>query len=118
MSFTEAILLMVKACSLGNLVIGRLVVQLLLQKRAVSPEAIEQKARLLNFEHNLITSLHQKELVTLVACGPWNVLVKRFVQEFHEQSFIMCTKISNAQATFGFGSAKVPGCHGPKLWAY
>jgi hypothetical protein len=49
-----------------NFVIGRSLVQLSLQKRAVSPEAIEQDAIVLNFEHSLTLSLHQKELEILV----------------------------------------------------
>jgi hypothetical protein len=40
-----------------------------LQKRAVSPEAIEHDTILLNFEHSLMMSLHQKELEILVAYG-------------------------------------------------
>jgi hypothetical protein len=52
-----------------NFVIGRSLVQLSLQKRAVSPEAIEQDAIVLNFEHSLTLSPHQKELEILVVFG-------------------------------------------------
>jgi hypothetical protein len=44
-------------------------VQLSLQKRVVSPVAIEHEAILLNIEQSLTISLHQKELEILEACG-------------------------------------------------
>jgi hypothetical protein len=69
MFFTEASLLIAKEWSLGNLIIGRSEVQLSLQKSAVSPDAMEQEAMLLNFEQSLAMSLHQKELEMLVLCG-------------------------------------------------
>jgi hypothetical protein len=44
-------------------------VQLSLQKRAVSPEAIEKEAIVLNFGQSLTMSLHQNKLEILVTCG-------------------------------------------------
>jgi hypothetical protein len=58
-----------KEWRLGNIFIGRSLVQLSLQRRIVSPEASEQEAILLNFEQSLTIFLHQKELEMLVASG-------------------------------------------------
>jgi hypothetical protein len=44
------------------------VVHLSLQIRAVSPEAVEQEAIILNFEQSLTRSLHQKEIEITLAC--------------------------------------------------
>jgi hypothetical protein len=98
--------------------------QLSLQNRVVSPEAMEQEAKLLNFTHSLLMSFHQKELQMLVASGvellidPRDVLpIKKFMQEHEEKCLIVSSEIgdSDTQTAFGFWSAnKVPGCQG--LW--